>query len=57
MEHEPLELAMLGVSLVVLAAGTAVLASAGAVAAVVATSESPEPPAREHAAQAPASVA
>jgi drug/metabolite transporter (DMT)-like permease len=54
---EPLKLVMLGVSLVILAAGTAVLASAGAVAAVVATSESPEPPAHEHAAQAPASAA
>jgi drug/metabolite transporter (DMT)-like permease len=60
---QPLELAVLGVSLVVLAAGTAVLASAGAVAAVVATSESPEPvatsespepPAPERASQAPA---
>ena len=70
---EPLELAVLGVSLVVLAAGTAVLASAGAVAAVVATSGSPEPDpepepttsgspepepqAHEPAAQAPASAA
>ena len=56
---EPLQLAALGVSLVVLAAGTAVLASAGAVAAVVATSGSPEPepPAHERAAQAPASAA
>jgi hypothetical protein len=56
---EPFQLAVLGVSLIVLAAGTAVLASAGAVAAVVTTSGSPEPPApeRERAAQAPASVA
>src|SRR5215213_9411618 len=47
---DPLKLVLLGVSLVVLAAGTAVLASAGAVAAVVdsdATSESPERPAPE----------
>jgi drug/metabolite transporter (DMT)-like permease len=54
---EPFKLAVLGVSLVVLAAGTAVLASAGAVAAVVTTSGSPEQPAHEHAAQAPASAA
>jgi drug/metabolite transporter (DMT)-like permease len=56
---EPLKLAALGVSLVVLAAGTAVLASAGAVAAVVSTSGSPEPEpqAHERAAQAPASAA
>ena len=55
---EPLELVLLGVSLVVLAAGTAVLASAGAVAAVVTTSGSPEPqPAPERGARAPASAA
>jgi len=60
---DPLKLVLLGVSLVVLAAGTAVLASAGAVAAVVdsdATSESPEPPAPEpgeRAEQVPASAA
>ncbi len=55
---EPFKLAVLGVSLVVLAAGTAVLASAGAVAAIVssddATSASPPPPAHERAEQAPA---
>jgi hypothetical protein len=58
---EPFALAVLGVSLVVVSAGTAVLASAGAVAAVVTTSGSPEPepepPAHEPAAQAPASAA
>jgi drug/metabolite transporter (DMT)-like permease len=56
---EPFALAVLGASLVVVSAGTAVLASAGAVAAVVTTSGSPEPepPAHEPAAQAPASAA